>query len=88
LDLNKSQKAYEKWSSTSVQLLFRFRKLREEAMRQRSESITEDCVPAGFLEHVRRLRNAEYHRLDNAIALVSEAPGIWKYDARGWRILP
>jgi hypothetical protein len=39
--------------------------------RQRSESITSDsnvsgdCVPAGFLEHVRRLRNAEYHRLDN-----------------------
>jgi hypothetical protein len=28
--------------------------------------------------HVRRLRNAEYHRLDNAIALVSEAPGFGK----------
>jgi hypothetical protein len=87
LDLNESRKAYETWSSTSVQLLFRFQKLREEAMpwpRQRSESITSDsnvsgdCVPAGFLEHVRRLRNAEYHRLDNAIALVSEAPGFGK----------
>jgi hypothetical protein len=85
--LSEYRKAYEKWSSTSVQLLFRFRKLREEAMpwpRQRLESITSDwnvswdCVPVGLLEHVRRLRNAEYHGLDNAIALVSEAPGFWK----------
>jgi hypothetical protein len=48
----------------TVQLLFRFRKPREEAVpwpRQRSGSITSDsnisgdCVPAGFLEHVRCL---------------------------------
>jgi hypothetical protein len=42
-----------------------------------------DSVVAGFLDHVRRLRNAEHHCLGNAIALVSEAPGFWKSGARG-----